>query len=56
MSAALAGETDVRTPIPRAATATSATRLKLVFVDIFFLSVVDLETFPSSARTKRALT
>jgi hypothetical protein len=32
-----------------AATVPSATRLKVVFVDIFFLSVVDLETFPRSA-------
>jgi hypothetical protein len=37
--AALAGATDDRTPIPKAATATSATRLKVVFVDICFLSI-----------------
>jgi hypothetical protein len=38
-----------RTPRPNAATATSAIRLKVVFVDICFLSVVDIETFPISA-------
>jgi hypothetical protein len=43
---ALAGATDVTTPRPKAATATSATRLKVVFVDICFLSISrDLE-FP----------
>jgi len=47
--AADAGATDVRTPSPNAATATSAMRLKVVFVDICFLSIVDLENFPSSA-------
>jgi hypothetical protein len=37
---------DPRTPKPREATATSATRLKVVFVDICFLSISrDLE-FP----------
>jgi hypothetical protein len=36
-------------PNPSAATATSAMRLKVVFVDICFLSIVDLENFPSSA-------
>jgi hypothetical protein len=34
---------------PKAATATSAMRLKVVFVDIYFLSIVDLENLPSSA-------
>ena len=32
-----------------AATATSAMRLKVVFVDICFLSIVELENLPSSA-------
>jgi hypothetical protein len=36
-------------PNPTAATATSAMRLKVVFVDICFLSIVDLENFPSPA-------
>jgi len=34
-----------RSPKPRAATATSAMRLKVVFVDILFLSVVVKRTF-----------
>jgi hypothetical protein len=34
---------------PKAATATSAMRLKVVFVDMCFLSIVDLENFPSPA-------
>jgi hypothetical protein len=38
-----------RTPRPNAATATSATRLNVVFVDICFLSVVDLWNFHRSA-------
>jgi hypothetical protein len=43
---ALTGATEVRTPKPREATATSARRLKVVFVDICFLSISrDLE-FP----------
>jgi hypothetical protein len=44
--AALAGATDVRTPRPKAATATSATRLKVVFVDICFLSISRSREFP----------
>jgi hypothetical protein len=36
-------------PSPNAITATSAMRLKVVFVDICFLSIVDLENLPSSA-------
>jgi hypothetical protein len=44
--AALAGATDVRTPKPKAATATSATRLKVVFVDICFLSISRSREFP----------
>jgi hypothetical protein len=36
---ALAGATDERTPKPKAATVTSAMRLKVVFVDICFLSI-----------------
>jgi hypothetical protein len=41
-----AGATEVRTPIPKAATATSATRLKVVFVDICFLSISRSREFP----------
>jgi hypothetical protein len=44
--AARAGETDDRTPKPKAATATSATRLKVVFVDICFLSISRSREFP----------
>jgi len=43
--AALEGATD-RTPRPNAATATSAMRLKVVFVDICFLSISRTEEFP----------
>ena len=39
VATALAGATDVKTPKPNAATVTSATRLKVVFVDICFLSL-----------------
>ena len=38
-----------RTPKPNAATVTSAMRLKVVFVDICFLSIVDLRTIRRSA-------
>jgi len=38
-----------RTPSPNAATATSAMRLKVVFVDILFLSVVVMKTFSMAA-------
>jgi hypothetical protein len=41
-----AGATELRTPIPKAATATSATRLKVVFVDICFLSISRDWEFP----------
>jgi len=44
--AALAGDTEVKTPKPKAATATSATRLKVVFVDICFLSISRSREFP----------
>ena len=37
--------TELRTPIPKAATATSAMRLKFVFVDICFLSLVVTRNF-----------
>ena len=37
--------TELRTPIPNAATATSAMRLKFVFVDICFLSLVVTRNF-----------
>jgi hypothetical protein len=43
--AALA-ETDPRRPKPREATATSAMRLKVVFVDICFLSISQDQEFP----------
>jgi hypothetical protein len=43
---ALAGATDVTTPRPKAATATSAMRLKVVFVDICFLSISRDQEFP----------
>jgi hypothetical protein len=47
-AAAFDGATDI-TPKPNAATVTSAMRLKVVFVDICFLSIVDSETIPDSA-------
>ena len=47
-TAACDGATE-RTPRPKAATATSAMRLNVVFVDICFLSVVELRTFRISA-------
>jgi len=47
---AFAGATDVRTPSPSVATATSATRLKFVFVDMFFLSLVRFRNFLDLAR------
>jgi hypothetical protein len=46
-AAALAGATDVKTPKPREATATSAMRLKVVFVDICFLSISRDQEFPA---------
>ena len=42
-----AGATEVNTPKPKAATVTSATRLKVVFVDICFLSISRSREFPS---------
>jgi hypothetical protein len=42
--AALVG-TELIKPIPNAATATSAMRLKFVFVDIYFLSLVVTRNF-----------
>jgi hypothetical protein len=45
-SAAEAGATEVKTPRPKAATATSAMRLKVVFVDICFLSISRTLEFP----------
>ncbi|CAB4986384.1 unannotated protein [freshwater metagenome] len=41
--------TAVSSPNPTAATATSATRLKVVFVDIIVLSIVAIETFSTAA-------
>jgi len=38
-----------RNPAPNAETATSAMRLRVVFVDICFLSIVDSRAFPESA-------
>jgi hypothetical protein len=46
---AFAGAAD-RTPAPNVATATSAMRLRSVFVDMFFLSLVEIGHFPISAR------
>jgi hypothetical protein len=46
-SVALAGATEDRTPKPREATATSARRLKVVFVDICFLSISQDQEFPA---------
>jgi hypothetical protein len=43
---ALAGATEVKTPKPNAATVTSAMRLKVVFVDICFLSISRSREFP----------
>jgi hypothetical protein len=43
---ALAGATEVNTPKPKAATVTSAMRLKVVFVDICFLSISRDWEFP----------
>jgi hypothetical protein len=48
VSAALEGAADSK-PKPIADTATSAMRLRSVFVDIFFLSLVELGNFPISA-------
>ena len=45
---AFEGETE-RTPKPNAATVSSAMRLKVVFVDMCFLSLVDPRTVRSSA-------
>jgi hypothetical protein len=46
--AAFAEPTD-KTPMPNVATTTSAIRLKYVFVDICFLSLVVSETFSNTA-------
>jgi hypothetical protein len=45
-AAAEAGVTEDRTPKPREATATSAMRLRSVFVDICFLSISQGQEFP----------
>jgi len=42
-----AGVTEVRAPNPNAATVTSAMRLKVVFVDICFLSISQDQEFPA---------
>jgi hypothetical protein len=44
-----AGDTAAKRPNPNAETATSATRLSVVFVDIDFLSLVVKKTFSSTA-------
>jgi hypothetical protein len=44
-SAAFAGATDSK-PVPNANTATSAMRLRSVFVDIYFLSISQDQEFP----------
>jgi hypothetical protein len=46
-AAAEAGATELKTPNPKAATVTSAMRLKVVFVDICFLSISRSREFPS---------
>ncbi len=56
LSTAVAGETDVNTPNPNAATTTSATRLKVVFVDICFLSISRSREFPSFGLKLKFLT
>jgi hypothetical protein len=48
-TAALDAGATPRTPKPSATTSESAKRLKLVFVDIYFLSIVAIETFPITA-------
>ena len=53
VTAACEGTTDIK-PKPKAETATSATRLRVVFVDICFLSIVDPRAFPGSAWLKKA--
>jgi len=54
ITAAFDGATEM-TPRPNAATATSAMRLNVVFVDICFLSIVELRTIRISAWIKSAL-
>jgi hypothetical protein len=44
-----AGATALTKPKPKVETATSAMRLRVVFVDICFLSIVDPRAFPESA-------
>jgi hypothetical protein len=46
VAAALAGATVTNPPNPNAATVTSAMRLKVVFVDICFLSISRSREFP----------
>jgi hypothetical protein len=53
-NSALAGAIDVNTPSPSDATATTAMRLKFVFVDICFLSIVEKGTIPNSALVEKA--
>jgi len=49
LEVAEAGATKLTSPNPTAETATSAMRLRVVFVDICFLSIVDFEAFSRSA-------
>jgi len=53
VAAAFAGETVTSIPKPNAETTTSAKRLKVVFVDIDFLSLVAKETFSFAAGKER---
>jgi hypothetical protein len=54
--AALAVATPVSIPNPNAATVTSATRLKVVFVDICFLSISQDQEFPELGLKLKFLT
>jgi len=54
-AAAFAGAVAESNPNPNADTATSAMRLRVVFVDICFLSIVDPGAFPRSAWHKKDL-
>ena len=48
-TAACDAGTEEINPKPSEVAATSAMRLKFVFVDIYFLSIVVIETFPNTA-------
>jgi hypothetical protein len=53
---AVAGATEAKTPNPKAATVTSAMRLKVVFVDICFLSISRTKEFPQFGLNQISLT